>query len=193
MHMSMQRPDATGLRQSGKALEDSFFARENARLLEKLKKKEAEAAQRQAYLEAGIENAALIEALIELEISASAIAALSIVPLVTVAWADGEIQAKEREAIIKAAEAGGIEVGSANHDLLENWLSEKPGPELLETWKTYAQALEERLDSVVGNELRERLMTRTTDIAKAAGGFLGIGSISSTEQRVLDELEHALE
>ena len=191
--MSMQRPDATGLRQSGKALEDSFFARENARLLEKLKKKEAEAAQRQAYLEAGIENAALIEALIELEISASAIAALSIVPLVTVAWADGEIQAKEREAIIKAAEAGGIEVGSANHDLLENWLSEKPGPELLETWKTYAQALEERLDSVVGNELRERLMTRTTDIAKAAGGFLGIGSISSTEQRVLDELEHALE
>lgn len=191
--MSMQRPDATGLRQSGKALEDSFFVRENARLLEKLKKKEAEAAKRQAYIEAGIENVVLIEALIELEISASAIAALSIVPLVEVAWADGEIQAKEREAIIKAAEEGGIEVGSANHDLLENWLSEKPGPELLETWKTYAHALEERLDSVVGNELRQRLMTRTTNIAKAAGGFLGIGSISSAEQRVLDELEHALE
>ncbi len=191
--MSMQRPDATGLRQSGKALEDSFFVRENARLLEKLKTKEAEAAKRHAYTEAGIENVALIEALIELEISASAIAALSIVPLVTVAWADGEIQATEREAIVKAAEAGGIEVGSANHDLLENWLSEKPGPKLLEAWKTYAQALEERLDSVVGNELRERLMTRTTDIAKAAGGFLGIGSISATEQRILDELEHALE
>jgi hypothetical protein len=191
--MSMQRPDATGLRQSGKALEDSFFVRENARLLEKLKKKEAEAAKRQAYTEAGIENAALIEALIELEISATAIAALSIVPLVEVAWADGEIQAKEREAIVKAAEEGGIEAGSANHDLLENWLSKKPGPELLETWKTYAQALEERLDSVVGNELKVRLMNRTKNIAKAAGGFLGIGSISAAEQRILDELEHALE
>ncbi len=160
---------------------------------EKLKKKEAEAAKRQAYTEAGIENAALIEALIELEISATAIAALSIVPLVEVAWADGEIQAKEREAIIKAAEEGGIEAGSANHDLLENWLSKKPGPELLETWKTYAQALEERLDSVVGNELKVRLMNRTKNIAKAAGGFLGIGSISAAEQRILDELEHALE
>ena len=191
--MSMQRPDATGLRQSSKALEDSFFVRENARLLEKLKKKEAEAAKRQAYTEAGIENAALIEALIELEISATAIAALSIVPLVEVAWADGEIQAKEREAIIKAAEEGGIEAGSANHDLLENWLSKKPGPELLETWKTYAQALEERLDSVVGNELKVRLMNRTKNIARAAGGFLGIGSISAAEQRILDELEHALE
>jgi len=191
--MSMERPDATGLRQSGKALEDSFFVRENARLLEKLKKKEAEAAKRKAYTDAGIENAALIEALIELEISAAAISALSIAPLVAVAWADGEIQDKERTAIIKAAEDGGIQPGSANHDLLENWLSKKPGPELLETWKNYAHAIEERLDSVVGAELKERLMERTTNIAKAAGGFLGIGSISAAEQKVLDELEHALE
>jgi hypothetical protein len=193
MHMTMERPDATGLRQSGKALEDSFFVRENARLLEKLKKKEAEAAKRKAYLEAGIENAALIEALIELEISAAAISALSIVPLVAVAWADGEIQDKERKAIIKAAEEGGIEPGSANHDLLENWLAKKPGPELLETWKSYAHAIEERLDTVVGNELKDRLLERTTAIAEAAGGFLGIGSISAAEQKVLDELEHALE
>jgi hypothetical protein len=193
MHMTIERPDATGLRQSGKALEDSFFVRENARLLEKLRKKEAEEAQRKAYREAGIENPALVEALIELEIGAAAIAALSIVPLVAVAWADGEIQEKERKAIIKAAEEGGIEPGTANHDLLENWLTKKPGPELLETWKSYAHAIEERLDSVVGNELKDRLMERTKAIAKAAGGFLGIGSISSAEQKVLDELEHALE
>jgi hypothetical protein len=46
---------------------------------------------------------------------------------------------------------------------------------------------------VVGNELKVRLMNRTKNIAKAAGGFLGIGSISAAEQRILDELEHALE
>ncbi len=192
--MSMERPDVTGLRQSGKALEDSFFAMENARLLEKLKKKEAEAVKRQAFKDiANIENDALIEALIELEIEAHTIAALSIFPLVAVAWADGEIQAKERKAILKAAAEGGIEAGSDNFALLENWLNHKPGPELFATWKEYAQAIEERLDSVVGNELKERLMTRTTAIAEAAGGFLGIGAISSAEQGVLDELEHALE
>jgi hypothetical protein len=191
--MSMQRPDVTGLRQSGKALEDSFFAKENVRLLEKLKKAEAEEAKRQAYRNANIKSEELIEALIELEIEVSAMAALSLVPLVAVAWADGEIQNKERKAIIKAAEEGGIEPESANHELLENWLKTKPGPELLATWKDYAHAIEERLDSVVGNELKERLMTRTTAIAKAAGGFLGLGAISTAEQAVLDELEHALE
>jgi len=191
--MSMQRPDATGLRQSGKALEDSFFARENARLLEKLKEKEIEAAKRQAFKDANIDSEQLIDALMALEIKPSAMAALSIVPLVAVAWADGEIQPKEREAILKAAAEGGIEKGSANFELLENWLKQKPGPELMSTWKGYAHAIEERLDSVVGNELRERLMTRTTAIANAAGGFLGLGAISKTEQAVLDKLEHALE
>ena len=192
--MSMQRPDATGLRQSGTALENSFFAKENARLLEKLKKKDAEAAKRQAFKElANIDSDELIDALVELEITPGAMAALSVVPLVAVAWADGEIQAKERGAILKAAENGGIEIGSANHELLESWLSHKPGPDLLATWKHYAQELEARLDTVIGNELKERLMTRTTNIAKAAGGFLGLGAISKAEQAVLDELEHALE
>jgi hypothetical protein len=189
----MQRPDVTGLRQSGKALEDSFFAKENARLLEKLKKAEAEEAKRQAFRDANIKSEQLIDALVDLEITPGGIAALSIVPLIAVAWADGEIQKKEREAILRAAEDGGIAPGSANHELLENWLKTKPGPDLLATWKEYAHAIEERLDSVVGNELKERLMTRTTDIAKAAGGFLGLGSISKAEQAILDELAHALE
>ncbi len=184
--MSMQRPDVTGLRQSGKALEDSFFAKENARLLEKLKKAEAEEAKRRAFRDANIKSEQLIDALVDLEITPGGIAALSIVPLVAVAWADGEIQKKEREAIIRAAEDGGIEPGSANHELLENWLKTKPGPDLLATWKEYAHA-------VIGNELKERLMTRTTDIAKAAGGFLGLGAISKAEQAMLDQLAHALE
>ena len=191
--MSMERLDATGLRQSGKALEDSFFAKENTRLLEQLKKKQAEEAKRRAFRDANIKSEELIDALIALEIDVAAIAALSVFPLVAVAWADGEIQAKEREAIMKAAEDGWIEPGSANYELLENWLKKKPGRELMAAWKEYAHAIEERLDSVVGNELKNRLMTRTTAIAKAAGGFLGLGSISKAEQAVLDELEHALE
>jgi hypothetical protein len=192
--MTMQRPDTTGLRQSGKALEDSFFARENARLLKKMKEKEATAAKRQAFREiANVESDELIDALVELEIEAHEIAALSLVPLIEVAWADGTIQRKERDAIIKAAEEGGIEAGSENHDLLENWLDTKPGPDLLDTWRNYARELEARLDTVVATELKNRLVTRTRDIAKAAGGFLGIGAISDAEQKVLDELETTFE
>lgn len=190
--MSMERPDATGLRMAGKALEDSFFARENAALLKKLKEKAAVEAKKQAFREiANVKNEAVIDALVELDLDASDLAALNLVPLIEVAWADGAIQSKEREAILKAAAQGGIKPGTDNYTLLENWLATKPGPELMACWKGYAHTLFESLDSVVGNELKERLMTRTTAIAKAAGGFLGIGAISDAEQRILDELDAA--
>jgi hypothetical protein len=190
----MERPDATGLRMSGKALEESFFAQENALLLKKLREKEAAAARRQAFREvANIDDETVIDALVELDIQPSTVAALGIVPLVVVAWADGEIQAKEREAILKAAAERGIEPGTATYALLENWLRTKPGPELLRTWKSCAHELEARLDADVGATLKERVISRTRAVAEAAGGFLGIGAISKAEQAVLDELEHALE
>lgn len=192
--MTMERPDATGLRMSGKALEESFFAQENALLLKKLKEKEAAAARRQAFREvANIDDETVIDALVELDIEPSTMAALGIVPLVVVAWADGEIQAKERAAILKAAAERGIEPGTATYALLENWLQSKPGPELLRTWKACAHELEARLDADVGATLKEGVISRTRAVAEAAGGFLGIGAISKAEQAVLDELEHALE
>jgi hypothetical protein len=192
--MSMNRPDATGLRQSGKALEDSFFALENARLLKKLKEKEAAKAKREAFREiANIDNDQLIDALVELEIEPHCVAALSLVPLVEVAWADGEMHGKERGAVLRAAKQSGIEEGSPNYQLLENWLGHKPEAELLEVWKTYARALMDRLDDVIAGELKTRLMTRTTAVAKAAGGFLGIGAISDAEQAMIDQLRAAID
>jgi len=191
--MSMERPDVTGLRKSGKALEESFVAKENARLLDKMNKKKAEAAKREAFKEiANIESDELIDALIALELEVSDLAALSIVPLVEVAWADGEIQKKERTAILKAAEDVNIVPGTENYELLENWLSKKPGDELMDCWKKYAHDIEASLDSSLGSVLRDRLMARTLKVAEAAGGFLGIGAVSDAEQAVLDELEKAL-
>lgn len=191
--MSMERPDITGLRNSGKALEDSFFARENAQLLKKLKEKDAEEAKREAFKEvANIESEELVDALIALELEVSDLAALSIVPLVEVAWADGEIQDKERKAILKAAGEVGITPGAENYELLVNWLNKKPEAELMDCWTRYAGDIEASLDSSLGAVLKERLMTRTRKVAKAAGGFLGIGTVSRAEQAVLDKLEKAL-
>jgi len=191
--MSMERPDATGLRNSGKALEDSFFARENAQLLKKLKEKQAQEAKREAFKEvANIDSEELIDALIALDLEVSDLAALSIVPLVEVAWADGEIQKKEREAILKAAAEVGITPGNENYELLVNWLNTKPEAELMNCWTQYARDIEASLDSALGSVLKERLMSRTRKVAEAAGGFLGIGAVSKSEQAILDELEKAL-
>ena len=46
---------------------------------------------------------AVLEKLANFGMDASTLAALSLAPLVLVAWADGEVDAKERDAVLAAA------------------------------------------------------------------------------------------
>lgn len=192
--MSTERPDATGLRKSGKALEDSFFAKENERLLKKLRETHEEMERRDAMREAlNLDDDEIINALIALDVKPETVAALSVVPLVEVAWADGKIQYEELQAILKAAEERGIKAGTPGYYLLEGWLKQKPGPELLDTWKRYAGRLQEQLGPGARDELRFRLIDRARKVAESAGGIMGMLTISKAELAVLEELEHALE
>ncbi len=192
--MSNNRSEATGLKQAGKALEESFFAKENERLLKKLQESRETMERREALKEAmNLDDDEIIDALIKLDVKPETCAALGVVPLVEIAWADGTIQHQEREAILKAAEERGIKVGTPCHDLLEAWLTHKPGPELMATWKEYAHELHEALDPASAGALKYRLVERARSIAKSAGGILGMMRISKAEQAVIEELEHALE
>jgi uncharacterized membrane protein YebE (DUF533 family) len=58
----------------------------------------------------------------ELWIRAETVAALSVVPLVEVAWADGALNAKERRAIVERA---AIAPDSTEGALLEVWLDRR--------------------------------------------------------------------
>ncbi len=115
--------------------------------------------------------------------------AFSLVPLVEVAWADGEIQPKERDAIIKAAIERGVEEDSPTCDLLRNWLQTKPDPKLLEVWKGYIEVLKDSLGERSRAHLKSGTMGRARAIAEAAGGFLGVASISAAEKKMIEELE----
>jgi hypothetical protein len=87
-----------------KALEESFFAKQNAAVLERMReKRERDAAIEALSRTSNIADRAILEKLVELGIDAATWAALSLVPLVEVAWADGDVKAKEREAVLAAA------------------------------------------------------------------------------------------
>ena len=110
-----------------KALEESFFAKENARLLDHMKAEKASKASKERLAEiSGIDDEAVLGKLAALNIESDTWAAISLVPLVEVAWADGKIDEKERRAVLSAAEANGIFSGSPSHELLESWLSRRP-------------------------------------------------------------------
>jgi hypothetical protein len=175
-----------------KTMEESFFAKENEKVLEKLRQQ----AQRQARKEtlataSGITDAALLDRLVELDLCAETLLALSLVPLVEVAWADGEIQDKERTAILAAAEEKGLAAGTPGYEMLASWLRRKPSAVLLETWREYVTSLRSTLDADALATLQEEILGRTRAVAAAAGGVLGLASISAAEKRMLADLEAA--
>jgi hypothetical protein len=141
---------------------------------------------------AGIRDEAALDRLIELDITPEALAALEVVPLVFVAWADGGVQTQERDVIIALAKAAGIEPQDGRYPLLEHWLRKRPGPEMLEAWKHYVQDLCRQKDSKQAEQLRHELLDRAQSVARAAGGFLGLGEKMSTAERaMLTKLEQA--
>ena len=182
-----------GLKAKAKALEDSFFAKENERILQELREQAALEEKRKEFRETlNVENEELLDALIELEVEPETLVAFSLVPLVEVAWADGEIQEKERKAILDAAVENGVTADSPTVKLLENWLHSKPGPEIYEAWKTYMDDLLDGLGDRSQDHVKTALIGRAKSVAEAAGGFLGLGSISDAEKQKLKELELAL-
>ena len=173
-----------------RTIESQFFADQDKRLLEKLRKKEKREALRELVQ---VEDEALLERLMELGISPETVLALTLVPLIAVVWADGKLEDREREAIIKAAEENGILQGTAEYQLLETWLSRRPDQELFESWKKYIRGIWEILDDEERSQMRKTTLDRALAVAESAGGFLGLTSkVSASERTVIEEMENVL-
>lgn len=183
-----------GFEERGKALEEAFFAKKNKELLEQVKKNLAASGQRDELLAAtGITEEDMLDRILALGINAQSLTAMTIVPLVLVAWADGNVAKEERSAVLSGANQSGIEPDSTAAKLLEGWLSEEPDDSLAETWKAYTKAVCEKLGAGDRLALKEQVIGRSKAVAEAAGGFLGLGSISAEEQQVLASLAAAFE
>ena len=178
------------LRDRGRSLEDEFFRREDRRLMERLSELRAAEATREALGKAsGITKPAVLDKLMELGIRAETVAALSIVPLVEVAWADGALDAKERRAVVERA---GVAPDSTARALLEAWLDRRPDPKLLIAWTHLVQAMSEQLGPDGAARLKTGLLEGARAVAAAAGGLFGVGSkISASEEAMLAKLEAA--
>src|SRR5262245_60472249 len=177
-----------------RALEDAFFARQDAKLLETLRQ-QARQKERRAALRETLPNAddALLDRLLDLGIGPGTVLAVILVPLAAVAWADGSIDDRERAALIRAATERGVAPGSPAMTLLEGWLAHPPDAGLLKVWKHYVRALWGSLGDAERGAMHDRMIGLARGVAEAAGGFLGLGSkISPAERAVLEEMDQAL-
>jgi hypothetical protein len=177
-----------------KSLEDAFFAKQDAALLEKLKEQARTKERRDALREvAPHADDALLDHFIALGLSPETVLAVILVPLAAVAWADGSIDAREKEAVLRGAAERGIAPGTPAHALLSGWLERPPSPALMAAWKRYVAAMWTRFDADEKREMHGRLIGMAREVAESAGGFLGLGrKVSAPEQAVLDTLEKSL-
>lgn len=177
-----------------KALEEEFFRKQNERQRAALQARRKREESASALREAGITDEAMIGRLLDLGVDAEAMVALELVPLVAVAWADGTMDDRERDAVLRAAREAGVTEDQPAFALLAGWLGEAPPPHLLETWAAYVRDLCAAMAPDARTAFREQLLGRTRAVAEAAGGFLGVfGKVSAKEQAVLGELERAFE
>src|SRR2546425_4338548 len=180
------------LGERGRALEEEFFRKEDQRLTAKLRELKAKEASREELSRiSGIKNTAILDRLVELGAHAEPLVAMSIVPLAEVAWADGAIDAKEKQAILDRAAKPGVNPGSTGHDLLKSWLERRPEPRLLTAWIHMVQGINENLTAEQVEALRAGLVERVQAVARASGGVLGMGKVSSAEAEMIRQLESA--
>lgn len=176
-----------------RTLEDAFFHKRDAILAEQFHKLEKMKETKQALQKvSGITDEKVLDKLVALNIRPETLASLAMVPLVEIAWADGSIGAEERDAILKAVAKNGFARGSIDYALIEGWLARRPPDSMLEAWTQYIRGLCANLNKTQIAHLRDELIGHARDIAKASGGFLGLGSkISTAEQAMLDRLKAA--
>ena len=177
------------IKKAAQNLEDAFFLQEDNKLLERLKKlRLMEETKENLSKVSGIKNDALLIKLVELDIKPEIIACLALFPLIEAAWADGEIDPKERAFVERAAKENGFGNDENQMIIINQWLTHKPETRLLKAWKVYIHGLCERLTEPERLQLKTELLGRARAVAEATGGFLGLMSISHQEQEVLDDL-----
>ncbi len=176
----------------GRIMEDQFFQKQDKLLIEARKKLEAMQETKANLAQvSGIKDEAVLDKLIQLNIRPEVLATIFAIPLVAVAWADGELQEKERDELFRYVHKAGLSNKMVDTTIISIWLKQKPAPELMEAWEHYIHALCKQLSPEERQSLKMEVLSDARTIANAAGGFLGFGALAPEEQEVLEKLESA--
>jgi len=177
-----------------KTLEDLFFLEEEKRLTENLRKMKALKETKEALSQvSGIRDETILQKLVDLDVKPQTVASLALIPLIEVAWADGSVDEKEKNVVLKGAAKYVFGESQIDHDLLETWLDRKPGPELLAAWAQYVSELCGRLSAGEREKMRSEILDDIVKVARSSGGFLGIGAISKKEKEMILGLKRAFD
>jgi tellurite resistance protein len=187
-------PERDAFADRGRGLEEEYFRKREAELVEKLRQRHAADATRQQLSEqAGVADTEILQDLQELGYTPETVSLLYLVPLVEVAWAEGGVSDRERELIVEAARARGIEAGSTADALLTEWFTTEPSEQVFERNLRVIRAILAARPEAEREASRSDLLSTATAVAEASGGVLGFRAVSPEERALLARISRELE
>lgn len=181
------------LQARGKALEDEYFSRVDADILARMRDSlNREEAKKLLVGTLGFEDETLIKHLLDAGIDAGTVSALVLVPLIFVAWSDGEVSSVERQTIMSEALHRGFRSTEDAFHLIEHWLEQRPHRELWTMWCEYIEALRKSLPSELERVLSGSLFNRCEAVAQATTRPRGTPRISKPVSEMLDRIQAVL-
>ncbi|MEM1211488.1 MAG: hypothetical protein AAGI68_04235 [Planctomycetota bacterium] len=169
--------------------EEQYFQKQNAEARAKLREQlEAQAREATGHArlaeEAELSDDVITRHLKELGFDAETGAALHLVPLVEVAWADGDVSVPERVRILRIAEAHGITPASPAANLLAALLETQPSDAFFTVVRQHLHDLLEAQDLHP-----HTLLELCEGVAQVSGGFFSLGhKVSEEEAAAIQDL-----
>ncbi len=177
-----------------RAFEYEYFHRMDQELLNRMRERlEAEERRESLRQSTGVDDSSVLKELDDHDMSTECLLALALYPLVHIAWCDGKVDERERIAVLDAARSVGYGEESASFQLLESWLKQDPGDEMLTVWEDYIRAFFATISPVAQRVLARNILARSSQVASAAGGLMGIHAISRAEKEAFSRLNKVLE
>lgn len=177
------------------ALENAFFQKENARLIEQMhSQREHDADLQNLGTALGLSSEELLESLLGVGVRKDNMAALTLAPLVVLAWADGTVDEPERRAIRDAEAEHGIPESSDAARLLDFWLAHRPHDSLLGLWASYVHTLCQKLSDQEREQLENDIMSRSKRLTGSLRkSLLRAGGPTEAETHILARIAAAFE
>ncbi len=173
-----------------RALEYEFFHKVDEDLWRKLREKLEFDNRRQSLAETtGITDEVVLDELVASNISGETMMALSLFPLVWIAWSDGHIEPDERAAILAAAVAAGHERDSASYHMIELWLDHRPQASLQAAWQDYVHYLARTMPPAAYEGFKHNVLHSSRQLADTICFRYGFHDAESAQDAILDQIE----
>ena len=175
------------------ALEDEYFHRKDRELIARLReagRRETERHDLEERLDT--HDTAFLERLQAAGFAPDNLALLHLVPLVEVAWAEGEVTPQERALILALAARRGVSTDGPAYAQLVGWLDAKPDEAFFATTYEAIRMMLALEDEPSRHAAQLDLELWSTKIAEATGGILGMMPISKDERECLRRISERL-